>query len=101
MQAQKELVEHKSKTGAAIRWQCRRGMLELDLILLKYFDNYYEHLEPKQQLMFTWLLEQTDHTLYQWLVTQTALDSSVHPELVLLIQTIRQHKCKFHTEIVA
>jgi antitoxin CptB len=92
VQEQKESFKRKSKTGAAIRWQCRRGMLELDLILLDYFDNCYERLEPKQQLMFTQLLEQTDHTLYQWLVTQTTPDSSIDPELVLLIQTIRQHK---------
>ncbi|MDJ0806588.1 MAG: succinate dehydrogenase assembly factor 2, partial [Gammaproteobacteria bacterium] len=30
-----------------LRWQCRRGMLELDLLLLGFLETRYPRLDPK------------------------------------------------------
>jgi len=32
-----------------IRWRCHRGMRELDLLLLRFFDQHYQHLSPVEQ----------------------------------------------------
>ena len=49
-----------------LRWRSRRGMLELDLLLLPFFDEVYRDLEEDQQLVFQRLLEQEDPELWVW-----------------------------------
>jgi antitoxin CptB len=51
-----------------IRWHCRRGMLELDVLLQGFFDHCYEKLEPQQQSQFQTLLNEQDVYLYAWLL---------------------------------
>lgn len=71
---------------AQIRWQCRRGMLELDILLLAFFDMYYDKLNTKAQELFVKLLEATDPELYSWL-----LGESVPPDdLQRIVTRIRE-----------
>ena len=49
-----------------LRWRSRRGMLELDLLLLPYFDEVFRSLPEDQQHVFVRLLEQDDPDLLQW-----------------------------------
>ena len=46
-----------------IRWQCRRGMLELDLVLSRFLDRHYAGLAPDRLESFKALLERTDPEL--------------------------------------
>jgi antitoxin CptB len=39
-----------------IRWQCRRGLLELDLVLATFCDRHLERLETKELELFRELL---------------------------------------------
>ena len=43
-----------------MRWRCRRGLLELDLLLGPFFEAMYLTLDADQQLSFQRLLEQED-----------------------------------------
>jgi len=49
-----------------MRWRSRRGMLELDLMMLPFFDEVYRTLPEHQQLAFQKLLEQEDPDLWVW-----------------------------------
>ena len=49
-----------------LRWACRRGMLELDLILLPFVENVYAGLPVDDQQRFDLLLEEQDQDLFQW-----------------------------------
>ncbi len=49
-----------------LRWRSRRGMLELDLLLLPYFDEVFRDLSEAKQEVFIRLLEQDDPDLLQW-----------------------------------
>lgn len=51
-----------------IAWGCRRGMLELDLILGPFFQASYEQLRPSQQADFARLLETPDPDLFNLLM---------------------------------
>lgn len=51
-----------------VRLKCRRGMLELDMILLKFLDEKYSGLSSDQQRQFLQLLEEPDPVLYDWLL---------------------------------
>jgi len=53
---------------AKIKWQCRRGMLELDLILCKFIENHVEQLNEAQLQVFENLLGTSDPVLYSWLI---------------------------------
>ncbi len=46
-----------------MRWRCRRGLLELDLILNGFLETRYAHLDADQRRLFNELLEETDNDL--------------------------------------
>jgi antitoxin CptB len=65
-----------------LRWQCRRGMLELDLLLLPFFENHYSQLSEENKENFVRLIANTDQDLYAWLVKgEPPQDSSLIPIL--------------------
>ena len=47
-----------------LRWQCRRGMLELDLVLTKFLDLHVEGLSAADMKAFRRLLEYPDNDLW-------------------------------------
>ena len=47
-----------------LRWQCRRGMLELDLVLTKFLDRHAEALSPADMKTFRRLLDYPDNDLW-------------------------------------
>lgn len=49
-------------------WRCRRGMLELDLLLQGFLRDGYRQLEPQQRQQFVRLLELPDQTLFDYLL---------------------------------
>lgn len=51
-----------------IRWQCRRGMLELDLILGRFFEKQFDNQSESNRTLFVELLKEADQTLYRWLI---------------------------------
>lgn len=53
---------------AKLRWQCRRGMLELDLILLRFVEQQLDHLSEQQLVDFEVLLNHPDPELLNWLM---------------------------------
>lgn len=51
-----------------LRFQCRRGMLELDVILQPYFDRALEQLDETGWHEFIALLAEPDPDIYSWLM---------------------------------
>ncbi|MEO8006219.1 MAG: succinate dehydrogenase assembly factor 2 [Betaproteobacteria bacterium] len=47
-----------------LRWQCRRGMLELDLVLTKFLNRHAESLSPADMKAFRRLLDYPDNDLW-------------------------------------
>lgn len=68
-----------------LRWRSRRGMLELDLLLLPFYDEVFTDLEPDEQQAFIKLLEQDDPDLLQWFSRKGESDD---PELAALVEKI-------------
>ena len=46
-----------------LRWQCRRGVLELDLLLERFLERHGERLQGEYLALFNILLEYTDDDL--------------------------------------
>jgi antitoxin CptB len=76
-------VEHEIKR---LRWQCRRGMLELDVLLGRFLDNKYSTLPSDQRTLFKQLLTENDQDLFMWL---TAKDRPAQVAYQPLIDRIR------------
>jgi antitoxin CptB len=49
-----------------LRWRCRRGVLELDLVLLEFLERRYPGLSAAEQLAFDKLLETPDELLLDY-----------------------------------
>jgi antitoxin CptB len=52
----------------ALRWRCRRGMRELDLLLTRWLDTRYEHSSSEDRALFQQLLELPDPELAAYLL---------------------------------
>ena len=72
---------------ARVRWRCRRGMLELDVILKEFLDEQYAGLTSAEQEAFDRLLVTPDNTLLAYL-----RGSEIPPEqeLIQLVSKIRK-----------
>ena len=64
-----------------LRWRCRRGMLELDLVLERFLEENYAGLTAQQRQEFENLLELEDHELWQRVRSEAATASVVEKML--------------------
>ena len=71
-----------------LAWQCRRGMLELDLLLTGFLENGYKQLSSEEKKNFVELLEIADTELIEYLMGRY-----VHKEAHIqhVIEIIRQN----------
>ena len=73
-----------------LRWRCRRGMLELDLLLLPFFDEVFSELNADEQAVFVRLLEQDDPDLLQWFSQKgTSLDLELQIMVDRILKRVR------------
>lgn len=61
-----ETVMVKLSDKPRLMWACRRGMLELDVILAPFVEHEYDGLTSVQQATFERLLECDDPDLFAW-----------------------------------
>lgn len=69
-----------------VLWRCRRGMLELDVMLENFCSKVYADLSPLMQTLFEELLAEEDQDLYRWLVTAQACDKPKFQDMLLVIR---------------
>lgn len=69
-----------------IRWACRRGMLELDLILLPFLENVFPGLDDDQQRRFEALLTSEDQDLFAWFLRRVEPEDADTKVMVDLIR---------------
>ena len=74
-----------------LRWQCRRGMLELDLLLEGFLERVYSDLPQGQQRTFCRILEYPDQLLLDWLVGEIIPADPEIRELVARIRNTAKH----------
>lgn len=66
------------KEEKKLGWQCRRGMLELDLLLQSFVEKRYKDLPQRMKKAFYQLLNCQDQVLYEYLMGQeTPTDKDV------------------------
>jgi len=68
-----------------LRWNCRRGMKELEVLLLPYVDHCYPALALDRQWAFIKILGFDDASLYAWFM---GYETPEEPELIRTIQEV-------------
>ncbi len=71
---------------AKLRWQCRRGTKELDLLLQRYLDSGYLLADDEEQALFAQLLALEDDELVGVLMGELDVETR---EMKVLVEKIR------------
>ncbi len=67
------------------RWRCRRGLLELDIVLQRFMDQYYTQLDESGLEQFERLLALPDNDLWELITArQVTTDGNLQQVLELL-----------------
>ena len=64
------------------RWRCRRGLLELDIVLQRFMDHYYTQLDESGLEQFERLLALPDNDLWD-LITARQINTDDNWQQVL------------------
>ncbi len=71
-----------------LRWLCRRGMKELDVVMSRYLEQDYPGASASEQERFRRLLELTDPELFDLLLGRSECED---PDLARLLRSLREH----------
>lgn len=74
---------------ARLRWRCRRGMRELDMLLLAYTDGCYPQADAAEQAAFRRLLSLPDPEILALLTGRSSADDAL---LGTIIERLLQPK---------
>jgi succinate dehydrogenase flavin-adding protein (antitoxin of CptAB toxin-antitoxin module) len=69
-----------------VRWRCRRGLLELDLILQSFLERRFEGLTAQERGVFDELLELPDNDLLDWAMGRSEPDDARFVGVVNLLR---------------
>ena len=70
---------------ARLKWACRRGMLELDVLFIPFVDEAYDNLAEKDKRIFERLLTEEDPDLFAWFMGHKVCEDK---ELNAMVQFI-------------
>jgi antitoxin CptB len=72
-----------------LRWQCRRGMLELDVMLNRFLDQHWGDIDNELKEELELLLVNSDQQLQKWLCEGMEADNEVKN----IVSRLRQTDC--------
>ena len=75
-----------SEDLAKLKWRCRRGTKELDIMLTRFIDAKIKFLSDQQIVDFKRLLSEQDPELNQWLIEHQKPDDKGLSEIVQLVR---------------
>ena len=71
---------------AKLKWQCRRGMRELDVLLEEFLAQGYGSLSPAEQESFERLLDRPNEDLIAWFINGDNPEDEALAEIVRLVR---------------
>ena len=69
-----------------IRWDCRRGMLELDIVLARFMEQNFERLAPQEVEAFKDLLAYSDPDLWALIQSDASSVNDNSGKVLLLLR---------------
>ncbi len=71
-----------------VRWHSRRGMLELDVLLVPFAEEAYADLSDDDQQRYRDLLECEDPDLFTWFMEHITPDDA---DMARIVDLVREH----------
>ena len=71
-----------------LRWRCRRGLLELDLVLTRFLDNGYADLDVRERKVFVDLLAHADTALWDLMSGRLHADNAEEERLLVRLRAV-------------
>jgi len=68
------------------RWRCRRGLLELDIVLQRFMDQHYVQLDAAGLQQFDTLLDLPDNDLWDMITARKKLEDKSLQVVLRLLQ---------------
>lgn len=72
-----------------LRWRCRRGMRELDMVLERFLARDFAELDADARQAFSTLLDATDPELYDWLLGRAEPPTTA---LGRIVERLKSHR---------
>ena len=78
------------KRYARLKWACRRGMLELDVLLMPFVETAFFELDDQRQEDFERLLTSDDPDLFAWFMGhQECRDSALNDMVQHILSRVK------------
>jgi len=58
-----------------VRWKCRKGIREVDILFTKYMEEVYRDLTPEQQKIFIEFIQQDTYEILDILINNKSFDT--------------------------
>jgi antitoxin CptB len=71
-----------------LRWRCRRGLLELDIVLGRFVEKCYAELNEAQQAAFDALLDMPDTVLWDMVAGRQEAAQNEQQALLKQLRTV-------------
>ncbi len=75
-----------------LRWLCRRGMKELDLVLSSYLDLCYETASPGERQSFRSLLDMQDPDLYALIIGRSKAQDQSMKQFIEQLRSLNKQR---------
>jgi len=70
-----------------VKWKCRKGLRELDILLSKYFEEKYPYLTDEEKLVFLEFIELDTYAILDML-TNKAIDDDKYKNILLTLKSL-------------
>lgn len=80
-----QVPESEAQQIRRLKWACRRGMLELDVLLEPFVDRHYQSLSAEHKQHFEKLLTCDDPELFAWFMGH---EQCPQPQLAAMVALI-------------
>ncbi|MFT7459654.1 MAG: antitoxin CptB [Planctomycetota bacterium] len=69
-----------------LRWRCRRGIKEMDLILQYFLEHDYPTLSSEDKTVFDEILDETDLDILDWVLDRAEPDRTEYKTIIKLFR---------------
>lgn len=53
---------------SSLKWRCRRGIREMDILFQRFLEKHFDNLSPDEQKIFEQLLDESDMDILAWIM---------------------------------
>lgn len=86
-----DAIEKENEDIRRLTWHSRRGMLELDVILLPFTEHKYRNLSAEDKLLYRKMIDCEDTDLFDWFMEKSVCpDPDINRMVNIVLTDARQ-----------